>query len=306
MDSYDVVVIGGDLAALTAGLFAARYGHETLVLVPGVPGDHLATIETIEDFPGFPDGVPGYELCPAVQEQAASAGAQFAMEQAERLVANGGAWRIETDTGSHQARAIIVATGTQPQPLGVPGEERWHGKGISHCASCDGPLFRNKTVAVIGGGDLALQEALTVANHAARVLLVDREAAFSGQETYQQRIREQPNIQVLRRNVVEGLLGDTTLVGIRLRDEASGMVADVEVAGIFVYAGERPNTALVDGLLSLDATGHIATDALMHTALPGVFAAGDVRQQAAGLAIAAAGDGATAALAAHRYLSGQP
>lgn len=302
MEDHDVVVIGGDIAALTAGLVAARHGRDTLVLVPGVPGDHLATIETIEDFPGFPDGVAGYELCPAVQEQAASAGARFAMEAAGRLAADGAGWLIETDAGRHRARAVIIAAGTRPQSLGVPGEERWPGKGLSHCASCDGPLFRGKTVAVVGGGDLALHEALTLARHVARVLLIDRRDTFPAQETYQRRILAQSNVSVRRRSVVEAILGDATITGVRLRDDASGETADVAVDGLFVYVGEEPNTAFADGLLPLDATGRIPTDALMRTALPGVFAAGDVRQGAAGLAVTAAGDGAAAAVAAHRHL----
>lgn len=303
MDDYDVVIVGGGLAALTAGLFAARYGHSTLVLVSGVPGGHLASTELIEDFPGFPEGVAGYDLCPAVQEQAANHGAQFRMAEVERLDADEQGWQVVTGAETYQARAVIIATGSQPRTLDIPGEERWQGRGISHCATCDGPLFRGRVVAVVGGGDSALQEALTLANHAAQVLLLHRGDAFSAQQVYQDRVLQHPTIQVRYRTDVEAILGDDTFAGIRVRDGRTGEVTDVAVASLFIYAGLQPNTAFLAGLLPLDKSGHISTDLWMRTVQPGLFAAGDIRQDAAGQAITAAGDGATAAIAAHRYLA---
>ncbi len=305
MDTYDVVIVGGDVAALTAGLFAARHGHSTLVLVAGVPGGHLANTEMIEDFLGFPEGVAGYELCPAVQEQAANNGAQFRMAEVERLERAEQGWRVVSDAGTFRARAVIIATGSRPKALDLPGEERWHGKGISHCASCDGPLFRGRTVAVVGGGDSALQEALTLANHVARVLLLHRGTAFSAQQVYQQRVLQHPTIQVRYRTVVEAILGEEAFTGVRVRDGQTGEAMDVAVAGLFIYVGLQPDTAFLEGLLDLEASGHIPTDAMLRTALPGVFAAGDVRQGAAGQAITAAGDGAVAAIAAHQFLVAQ-
>ena len=174
MDDYDLVIVGGGLAALTAGLFAARYGHSTLVLVAGVPGGHLASIEKIEDFPGFPEGVAGYDLGPLVQEQAAQQGAEFQLAEVQRLEAHDHDWLVVTDDGGYWARAVVVAAGSRPRELGIPGEGRLRGKGVSHCASCDGPLFRDRVVGVVGGGDSALQEALTLADHAAQVLLFHR------------------------------------------------------------------------------------------------------------------------------------
>src|SRR5919199_5512294 len=199
LGDYDIVVIGGGVAGLTAGLFAARYGHSTLVLEATVPGGHLINVEKIEDFPGFPEGIAGFDLCPLVQEQAQSQGAQFELAEVEALEPDGadgpdaveaagaGAWRVVTGQGSYRARAVIVAAGSRPKPLGVPGEDRLYGRGVSHCATCDGPLFRGRVVGVAGGGSAALQEALTLANHAAHVIVFNQEASFSGQETYRRR-----------------------------------------------------------------------------------------------------------------------
>ena len=302
MERYDIVIAGGGLAGLTAALFAARQGHRTLALVAGTPGGHLATVDRIEDFPGFPEGVPGYELCPLVEEQAASAGAAFAMAEVERLSAAGADWRVTTSAGDYLARAVIVATGARFRPLGLPGEERLLGRGISHCASCDGPLLRGQPAAVVGGGDEALHEALTLIEHRAPVHLIVEGEELTGQRTYQERLLARPDVQIHRRATVEALLGDDALAGVRLRETTSGTTTEIAVAGLFVYAGRLPNTEFLQGLLPLDETGHVPTDLRMRTALPGLLAAGDARRHATGQAVAAAGDGATAASAAHQYL----
>ena len=303
---YDVVVIGGGLAGLTAGLFAARYGHATLVLEELIPGGHLVNVETIEDFPGFPEGIAGYDLGPRVQEQAERYGAQFEMVGVEGLEPDGdGGWRVVTGGGEYRARAVIVAAGSKPKPLGVPGEERLDGRGISHCATCDGPLFRGKTVGMVGSGSAALQEALTLAGYAERVIVFNPEAVFSGQETYRRRAAEQPKIEARHGTAVLEVLGETAVSGVRVRDAEGGAEDQVDLAALFVYAGGEPNTAFLRGRLPLAEDGRVPVDGWMRTALPGVFAAGDVRADSPGHAITAAGEGATAAIAAHRYLAGQ-
>jgi len=307
--AYDVVVVGGGLAGLTAGLLAARYGHRTLVLESTAPGGHLINVEQIEDFPGFPEGVAGYDLCPLVQEQAERHGAHFRLAEAEGLEPLGPAgagWRLLTTEGAVHAGAVIVASGSRPKPLGVPGEAALEGRGISHCATCDGPLFKGKVVGVAGGSDWALPEALTLTGFASRVILLDARpegAAFAGQETFRRRLEAQPAIEVRPRVAVQEVLGDGVLQGVRLRDAASGEESVLPLAGLFVYAGLEPNTAFLGDRLRLTSDGRIPTDARMRTELPGVFAAGDVRQDAAGHAVTAAGDGGTAAVAAHRYLA---
>jgi thioredoxin reductase (NADPH) len=303
--AYEVVVVGGGLAGLTAALLAARYGHLTLVLESAAPGGHLLNVEQIEDFPGFPEGVAGYDLGPLVQEQAERQGASFRLAVAEGLEPVGPDWRILTAEGGIRAGAVVVASGSRPKPLGVPGEAALEGRGISHCATCDGPLFRGRVVGVAGGADWALPEALTLAGFAARVILLDERpegAAAAGQETFRRRLAAQPAIEVRPHTAVEEVLGDGALHAVRLRDVASGAASLLELAGLFVYAGLEPNTAFLRDRLPLDPDGRVPTDAWMRTALPGVFAAGDVRQDSAGHAVTAAGDGATAAVAAHRYL----
>lgn len=302
MADYDLIILGSGLAGLTAGLFAARQGLSTLVLESNIPGGHLISIEKIEDFPGFPDGIAGYDLCPTVQRQAADQGAQFQRAEVERLEADSGFWRVVTAEERHGAKAVIVATGSSLKELGAPGEAKLMGRGVSHCASCDGPLYNGQTVGVVGGGDSALQEALTLANYAERVLLFNQGEAFSAQQTYQQRVLANPKISPRHQAVIEEVLGDDTVAGVRVRDLASREVSQVDLSGLFVYIGMQPNTSLLRDLVTLSKTGHVPTDARMRTELPGLFAAGDIRQDSASQAITAAGDGATAAIAAHCYI----
>ena len=300
---YEVVVAGGGPAGLTAALFAARHGRSTLLIDPLCMGGAILNTERIEDLPGFPEGVPGFDFGPRLQEQATGAGATVEPAEVARIERQGAAWHVVTDSREVTAGAVIAATGSRPRKLGLPREDELEGKGLSHCASCDGPLFRGKAVAMVGGGDSALLETLELGGHDVQVVLVDSGEAFSGQETYVRRVLESTYVEVRRRTVVEELLGDGRVEGLRLRDLASDESSTVEVAGVFVHVGRVPNTALLDGLVALDEHGQVATDPWMRTELPGLFAAGDVRVDSAGQAITAAGDGATAAIAAHRYLA---
>ena len=297
-----MVVVGGGLAGLTAGLFAARYGRSTLVLEPQMPGGHLANVEKVEDFPGFPEGVAGYELGPSVQEQAANEGAEFRLAGLQRLEPLDAAWLVGTDEEQYRARAVIVAAGSRPRGLGVPGESRLVGRGVSHCASCDGPLFRDQKVGVVAEDAWALQEALALTSHASEVVVFHSTEAVRGQHSNRRRVSEDGKVTMRPNTVVEEVLGEDVVIGVRVRDVATGQEDRVELAGLFVYAGLEPNTALLQGLLRLDEDGRIPTDVWMRTERPGLFAAGDIRRDSASQAITAAGDGATAAIAAHRYL----
>ena len=298
--AFDVVVAGGGIAGLTAGLFCARLGHATLVLVPLMPGGQLATIARIEDFPGFAQGIAGFELGPMVQEQAAAAGAQFQMGELQLLAPVEGAWQVTTSDGELRAKAVIIATGSAGRVLGVPGEAHLTGKGVSHCASCDGPMLRNKKAIVVGGGDSALQEALTLAEFAAEVLVLHASAAADAQAVYLRRIAEHANIRMQGNSIVEAILGEQVVTGVRVR--ANGDTHDVAADAVFVYIGLQPNTAFLQGIAERDERGRVRTDIWMRSSAAGLFAAGDIRADSASQAITAAGDGATAALAAHRYL----
>jgi thioredoxin reductase (NADPH) len=303
VDEFDIVVAGAGIAGLTAGLSSARLGSRTLVLTGGVPGGLLLSIDRIDGLPGFPNGVPGYELCPLVQEQASAAGAEFSMAELEAFEAGGAGWRVVTSEGEIGAKALILATGARFRELGVPGEERLRGHGVSHCASCDAPLLRERVAAVVGGGDSALQEALTLAESVAAVIVLQHDDELSAQETYRRAALEQPKIEIRTGMLVEEIIGDERVAGIRTRTVATGAVEDVKADAVFAYIGLEPNTLFTNGALELDGEGRIPTDPSMRSAVPGVFAAGIVRRGAPGRAAGSAGDGATAAIAAHRYLN---
>jgi thioredoxin reductase (NADPH) len=301
-ESCDVLVVGAGIAGLTAGLFAARCGRSTIVLVPLAPGGTLLNVEQIEDFPGFLDGIAGFELGPIVQEQAEKHGAVMRMAELERIERVDGNWLATAGAERHRARTVVIATGTRPRSLGIEGEARLAGRGVSHCASCDAPLYRGRTVGVVGGGDSALQEALTAAEHAERVVVFHRGAVLSAQATYRSRVADNTAIEVRLGSTVDEILGDDSVRGVRVRDTAD-RTEDIELAAVFVYVGADAETDVLGGLVELDELGRIVTDTELSTGLPGLYAAGDVRSGSSGQAVAAAGDGAAAAMAAHRYLA---
>ena len=228
-NDYDVVIAGGGIAGLTAGLLSARAGRRTRVLTGPTLGGQLLNIERIDGYPGFPDGIAGYELCPMVQEQAVAAGAEFGATSVTGLAAHEGRWRVATGEGEVRAGAVVIATGTTSKELGIPGEARLRGKGVSHCASCDGPLLRTRTVGVVGGGDSALQEALTLAQFASRVIVLHRGTTLTAQAAYRERVREHPSGRGAKSTVVEEVLGDPAMTGVRTRTTTDGTRADLEL-----------------------------------------------------------------------------
>jgi thioredoxin reductase (NADPH) len=300
---YDTIVVGGGLAGLTAGLYAARAGMSTLIIEQLMPGGQVANIEHIETFPGNTEPVGGMMLGPATQMQAEAAGASVAMETVLELQDADGGFTVRTAEGEHTARTVILACGSSLRALGVPGEEEFRGHGVSQCADCDGFFFSGRKVVVVGGGDSALDEALVLTNSGVeRILLVHRGPDLRGaQRALVDRVQASAIIECVSGAEVTEIKGTggavsavTLRQGERTWDEAA--------AGVFVFAGLVPNTDWLKGLVDLDADGRIVVDAMMATSVPGVFAAGDVRQHSVAQLAASAGDGATAAIAASRYL----
>jgi thioredoxin reductase (NADPH) len=297
MIKCDILIAGSGIAGLSAALTAARLGHSTVALTGAVLGGQLLSVNKIDGYPGFPEGVPGYDLCPMVQEQATAAGAELRMMELVDLGQGEGVWRGRAgDGGAIEARAVIVATGARLKKLGIPGEERLFGKGVSHCASCDAPLLKGKMVVVVGGGDSALQEALTLAEQASRVTVVHRGAALTAQKAYRDAIAAHSRIELCGESEVEEILGDASVTGVRLKDGT-----EIAASGAFVYIGLEPNGAVAPTSV-LDNAGAILTDASMRSALPGLAAAGAVRAGWPGRAAAAAGEGAAAAIAIDHWL----
>lgn len=299
MTEIDIAVVGGGLAGWSAALQAARLGRRCVVFSGATPGGLLLSIESIQGLPGHPEGIAGYDLCPMTQDAALDAGAQCLSAEADRLVRAGGRWIVHSAEGAVQAAAVILAPGARLRSLGVPGEERLFGKGVSHCASCDAPLLRNRPVAVVGGGDAACQEALTLAAHASAVQLLVRGRALAAQRFWRDRVAGQRKIQVRFGASVAEIVGDNAVHAVRLADGG-----ELPVDAVFVYAGLVPNTAFLADTVLLDGDGRIVADAMLRTSQAGVLAAGCARAASSGQAAGAAADGIAAAFTADRFLAG--
>jgi thioredoxin reductase (NADPH) len=305
MREFDVVIVGAGLAGLTAAMYAGRYGLSTGIVDQMGAGGQIVNVEKIENYPGFPEGIAGFDLGPIVQEQAEAAGAEFIMDTVEALEIDGDKRIVRCVEDELHARAVVIAAGSSLRALGIPGEERLLGKGVSHCASCDAPFFAGQTTCVVGGGDSALDEAAVLAGQAERVLIIHRGVEFDAQQTIIDKVADMTNVEPVFSTEVEEILGADSVTGVRLRTIESNETREEKLSGVFVFVGLEPNTGFLRGVVDLDEAGHVRTDIQLRTSLPGVFAAGDIRQGAAGQLVSAAGDGATAAVAAFRYLRGR-
>ena len=299
MQDFDVVIVGAGVAGLTAAMAAARHGLKVVVIDQIGVGGRISTAERIENFPGFPQGVAGHELGPLLHEQAEGAGASFMLDTVT-VIEPGQQHIVRAASEIFRAGAVIIAAGSVPRSLGIAGEERLRGRGVSHCASCDGPFFKGQEVGVVGGSDAALDEALVLAEHAAQVTVFHRGPALRAQHTLVE--RASGKVSIVLDTVVEEILGDDAVTGVRLRDITSGATRMQALKALFVQVGAEPNTAFLRGVVALDPMGHIETDAMMRTSVAGIFAAGDIRKSSVAQLAAVAGDGATAAVAAFRYL----
>jgi thioredoxin reductase (NADPH) len=302
MADYDVAVIGGGVAGLTAAATAAWAGLSVLVIEQLAPGGQIATVDRIGNFPGFPDGIGGYELGPSLQQQAEDAGAEMVADTVEAIAVADGGFAVAGAERSVTARALIVASGSRRKELVVPGEHALAGRGVSHCASCDGQFFRGGVVVVAGGGDSAFDEARLLAEHAATVIIVHRGPAPIAQQRTIAQVMALPNVTVLAETEIVAIEGENAVSGVVLASH--GETRTQPCAGVFVYVGLDPNSGFLGDLVERDARGAVITTDGVATLTPGLFVAGDVRSGATALLASVAGDGARAALSASAYLKG--
>lgn len=303
--SYDVVVVGAGPAGLTAALYTGRANLKTIVLDRiGIGGGQLLNTELIEDYTGF-KSVTGHELAELFQQHAETFGAEIAYGNVTEVVAaeDGCSVTVRTDDGEeYRARAVVVATGGLPRKLGVPGEAELAGRGVSYCAICDGAFFKGQQLAVVGGGDSAVEEATFLTRYASKVYIIHRRDQFRAQKILQERALANPKIEVIWNTVVEEIGGEGSVEWVRLRNVVTGEERKLPVGGVFIYIGFQPSSDLFPQGIKKDPLGFIITDDKMETSLPGVFCAGDVRSQYVRQITNAVGDATTAAIAATRRI----
>jgi len=301
---YDVVIIGGGPAGLSAGIYAARARLKSLLIESRMVGGQIVNADMVENYPGFPEGISGIELTQSMHQQATKFGLQTIFAevtdvelQAERKV-------VRTTEGDFIARAVIIASGSERMKLNISGEEKFTGKGVSVCAICDAAFFRDKSVAVVGGGNAAITEALYLSNFASRVIVIHRRNELRATRVVQEKAFANPKVEFLLDTIIEEIEGGDFVNRIKLRNVADGERSSLNVAGVFVAVGTKPCTDYLKGVLPLDDAGAIITNDGLETGVTGVFAAGDIRQNSIRQVIAAASDGAIAAVNAEKFISG--
>lgn len=325
--TYDLIVIGSGPAGLAAGIYAQRARLDGLVIEKEyVSGGQVVNTYEVDNYPGLP-GISGFDLGMKFREHAEGLGVRFVTDRVERVApeeresgaAHAGpaeeeerpegsarpVYRVVCENGAYRARTVIIAAGAVHRKLGVPGEEELAGMGVSYCATCDGAFFRNRDVAVVGGGDVALEDAVFLARTCRKVYLIHRRDALRGAKSLQEKLFRLPNVEILWDTVVTEIRGEGRVQAAVIRDKKSGQSRQLEVQGVFIAVGITPNSGIFEGLVETDR-GYIAADETGATSAPGIFAAGDVRTKALRQIVTAVSDGANAAVSAERYLSGEP
>ena len=301
-EEYAIVIIGGGPAGLTAGLYTSRARLSSLLLEKGLAGGQMTEAGQIENYPGFPEGISGLELGQLMHQQAEKYGLKTVMAEATGIELQEGQKIVKTTEGNFTAKAVIIASGSERRKLGVPGEKEFAGKGVFYCATCDGAFFKELPVAVVGGGNAAITEALHLSKLASRVIVIHRRNQLRATRILQEKAFSEPKIEFLWDTIVEEIEGEDLVKKIKLRQVKTGQNSTLDIDGVFVSIGFKPNTDYLKGILSLDATGAIITNDRLETNIPGIFAAGDIRHNSARQVITAAGDGATAAIYAERFI----
>ncbi|MCG2778431.1 MAG: thioredoxin-disulfide reductase [Desulfobacterales bacterium] len=298
----DLIIIGAGPAGLTAGLYAARARLKTLLLEKLSPGGQVLMTDWVENYPGFPDGISGFDLVDKMRRQAEKFDLVIENQEVSRLELSPEKKVVVTDKGNLETRALILTSGATPRKLGIEGEELLTGKGVSYCATCDGPFYRDQEVALIGGGDTAVEEAIFLTRFAAKVHLIHRRDELRATKLLRERVMALDQVNIVWDTVPTRIVGDTEVKGVDLKNVKTGKTSHLPVQGVFVFVGYIPNTELVKGQLELDKLGFVVTNNDMQTSVPGVFAAGDIRSKILRQIATAVGEGATAVFAVERYL----
>lgn len=303
MKQYDVIIIGGGPAGLSAALYASRARLSTLLLDKGLTGGQVSTTHWIENYPGFPEGIGGPDLVAAMESQAKRFGTEVAIVH-EAISLDPETRRVATSEGEFEGKAIILAMGAEPglAKLGIPGEEEFRGRGVSYCATCDGAFFREMDVAVIGGGDSAVEEAMFLTRFAKTVTIVHRRDELRATKILQERAKENPKIRFALSCVPTAILGESQVEGLEIEDVKTKERRVLPLKGVFIFIGVAPNSQILKDKIPMDERGYIVTDASMRTSLPGIFAAGDIRQKPLRQVVTAVNDGAIAAVEAEKFI----
>jgi thioredoxin reductase (NADPH) len=299
---YEVIIIGGGPAGLTAGLYTSRSRFNTLLIEIGLLGGQMTTTEVIENYPGFPQGINGDELSRLMEEQAKRFGLEVVSQEVVEVKLEGERKLVKTDESTYLCEALIICTGTEYRKLGIPGEKEFTGKGVSYCATCDGAFFKDSQIVVVGGGDSALTEALFLTKFAKELTIIHRRDALRGTKIYQERVLSNPKIKMLWNSVVQKIKGDSIVRSIVIKNVKTGEINEFNAEGVFLFVGVSPRTQFLKNLITSDEAGYIVTDENCETSIKGIFAAGDCRKRLLRQIATAVGDGATAAFATEKYL----
>jgi len=302
-EKLDVIIIGGGPAGLAAGLYTCRAGLKTLLLEKLMPGGQAATTDSIENYPGFPEAISGPELMSRFQQQAERFGLEIEHREATGIAVDGMERIVRTEDGDLRTKVIIVASGSQYRHLGVPGEDRLRGRGVSYCATCDGPFFQDVTIAVVGGGDTAVEEGIYLTRFAKKLYIIHRRDQLRATKLVQERAFANDKITLVWNSVVEEIEGENAVSSLKLRNVKTGEISHLPVEGVFILVGTVPNTDFVKGTLDLDERGYIVTKGHTETNLPGVYAAGDVQDSVFQQVATSAGEGVQAAMLAEKYIT---
>ncbi len=299
---YDVMIIGAGPAGLSAAIYSARGGLKTGVFEKALVGGQINVTDEVENYPGFPESLSGYDLTDRMRQQAERFEAKFIDEEVTAIGLEGLCKIVETTGNIYRAKSLIVCTGAHPRLLNVPGEEHFTGRGVSYCATCDGALYRDKVVAVIGGGDSAIEEGIFLTRFAKKVIVIHRRDQLRAQKIIQERALRNPKMEFIWDTVVQEIHGEARVEKLELVNRKTQAISFIPVDGVFIYVGILPNNELIESRLELDSGGFIVTDEFMHTTCPGIYAAGDIRHTVLRQVVTATSDGAIAAWSAEKWI----